>query len=164
MDIANTLTGGLVGQIKSAADSTGLFVVAQNALTAATGVGTAMKIFQIAIASTGIGLIIVAAVGMLISYMSKLNPVVDKIEKQWVHLAVVNVVQSALYKLFSGDLGGFLNLSRDIDNSSKTIALVKAQQDLDDVLKGQENAKKQQINMMHLFLNLKIEQLVNKIE
>jgi hypothetical protein len=25
MDIANTLTGGLVGQIKSAADSTGLF-------------------------------------------------------------------------------------------------------------------------------------------
>jgi hypothetical protein len=155
MDIANTLTGGLVGQIKSAADSTGLFVVAQNALTAATGVGTAMKIFQIAIASTGIGLIIVAAVGMLISYMSKLNPVVDKIEKQWVHLAVVNVVQSALYKLFSGDLGGFLNLSRDIDNSSKTIALVKAQQDLDDVLKGQENAKKQQINMMHLFLNLK---------
>jgi hypothetical protein len=38
-----------------------------------------MKIFQIAIASTGIGLIIVA--GMLISYMSKLNPVVDKIEQ-----------------------------------------------------------------------------------
>jgi hypothetical protein len=56
---------------KSAADS-GLFSVAQNALTAATGVGTsAMKIFQIA-TSTGIGLIIVA-VGMLISYMSKLN-------------------------------------------------------------------------------------------
>jgi hypothetical protein len=27
MDIANTLTGGLVGQIKSAADSTGLFVL-----------------------------------------------------------------------------------------------------------------------------------------
>jgi hypothetical protein len=45
------------------------FSVAQNALTAATGVGTsAMKIFQIAIASTGIGLIIVA-VGMLISYV-----------------------------------------------------------------------------------------------
>jgi hypothetical protein len=48
MDIANTLTGGLVGQIKSAADSTGLFSVAQNALTAATGVGTsAMKIFKL---------------------------------------------------------------------------------------------------------------------
>jgi hypothetical protein len=54
--------------------------------------------------------------------------------------AVVNVVQS-VYKLFSGDLGGFLNLSRDIDKTAK--ALVKAQQDLDDVLKGQEinNAK-----------------------
>jgi hypothetical protein len=48
MDIANTLTGGLVGQKKSAADSTGLFSVAQNALTAATGVGTsAMKIFKL---------------------------------------------------------------------------------------------------------------------
>jgi hypothetical protein len=48
--------------------------------------------------------------------------------------AVVN--QSSLYKLFSGDLGGFLNLSRDIDKATKaTIALVKAQQDLDDVLK-----------------------------
>jgi hypothetical protein len=110
------------------------FSVAQNALTAATGVGTsAMKIFQIAIASTGIGLIIVA-VGMLISYMSKLNPVVDKIEQAMGAFgAVVNVVQSALYKLFSGDLGGFLNLSRDIDKATK-IALVK-QQDLDDVLK-----------------------------
>jgi hypothetical protein len=84
-----------------------------------------MKIFQIAIASTGIGLIIVA-VGMLISYMSKLNPVVDKIEQQWGAFgAVVNVV-TALYKLFSGDLGGFLNLSRDIDKATKaTIALVK---------------------------------------
>jgi hypothetical protein len=143
MDIANTLTGGLVGQIKSAADYW-TFSVAQNALTAATGVGTsAMKIFQIAIASTGIGLIIVA-VGMLISYMSKLNPVVDKIEQAMGAFgAVVNVVQSALYKLFSGDLGGFLNLSRDIDKATKAIALVKAQQDLDDVLKGQEinNAK-----------------------
>jgi hypothetical protein len=102
-----------------------------------------MKIFQIAIASTGIGLIIVA-VGMLISYMSKLNPVVDKIEQAMGAFgAVVNVVQF-LYKLFSGDLGGFLNLSRDIDKATKaTIALVKAQQDLDDVLKGQEinNAK-----------------------
>jgi hypothetical protein len=51
-----------------------------------------MKIFQIAIASTGIGLIIVA-VGMLISYMSKLNPVVDKIEQAMGAFgAVVNVV------------------------------------------------------------------------
>jgi hypothetical protein len=101
MDIANTLTGGLVGQIKSAADSTGLFCVAQNALTAATGVGTsAMKIFQIAIASTGIGLIIVA-VGMLISYMSKLNPVVDKIEQAMGAFgAVVNVVQSVYINYF----------------------------------------------------------------
>jgi hypothetical protein len=66
--------------------------------------------------------------------MSKLNPVVDKIEQAMGHLAVVNVVQSALYKLFSGDLGGFLNF-RDIDKATKaTIALVKAQQDLDDVL------------------------------
>jgi hypothetical protein len=56
------------------------FSVAQNALTAATGVGTCNENLQIAIASTGIGLIIVA-VGMLISYMSKLNPVVDKIEQ-----------------------------------------------------------------------------------
>jgi hypothetical protein len=53
------------------------FSVAQNALTAATGVGTCNENLFSNIASTGIGLIIVA-VGMLISYMSKLNPVVDK--------------------------------------------------------------------------------------
>jgi hypothetical protein len=39
------------------------------------------------------------------------------------------VVQSALYKLFSGDLGGFLNLSRDIDKAAKS-STCKAQQDL----------------------------------
>lgn len=145
MSIADKLTGGLASSIRSAAQNTGLLTAAQKAMTVATGAGTsAMQIFKIALASTGIGLIVIA-VGLLISYLVKLNPVMDVVEQGMAAIgAVINTVQQALAKLFSGDLSGFATLGEDMSNAAKAaVELEKALQDIDDVMKSQEvqNAK-----------------------
>jgi len=145
MSAADKLTGGFASQIQSAAQSTGLLSAAQKAMTVATGAGTsAMQIFKIALASTGIGLIVIA-VGLLIAYLVKLNPVMDIVEQGMAAIgAVINTVQQALASLFSGDLSGFANLGDDMDKAaSAAIELTKVLQDLDDIMKEQDvtNAK-----------------------
>ncbi|MDA6068968.1 hypothetical protein NJT12_04965 [Flavobacterium sp. AC] len=145
MSAADKLTGGFASQIQSAAQSTGLLSAAQKAMTIATGAGTsAMQIFKIALASTGIGLIVIA-VGLLIAYLVKLNPVMDIVEQGMAAIgAVINTVQQALASLFSGDLSGFANLGDDMDKAAQAaIELTKTLQDLDDIMKEQDvtNAK-----------------------
>ena len=145
MGVADKLTGGLASSIKDAAGQTGLLTSAQKAMTVATGTGTtAMQIFKIALASTGIGLIVIA-VGLLISYLVKLNPVMDVVEQGMAAIgAVINTVQQALASLFYGDLSGFANLGKDMSIAAQNAKeLTIAIQDLDDVLKEQEvtNAK-----------------------
>lgn len=151
MSIADSLTGGLAGRVKSAADSSGLLATAQKALAVATGTGTsAMKIFQIALASTGIGAIIVA-VGLLINYFKDFDPVVDKIEQGMAAFgAVIRVVQQALASLFfsSEDSSeSFKNLGDKMAKAAQdAMKLKEAQQDLEEAMSIQDvaNAKASQ--------------------
>lgn len=140
MGVADKLTGGLASSIKDAAGQTGLLTSAQKAMTVATASGTTtMQIFKIALASTGIGLLIIA-MGLLISYLVKLNPVMDVVEQGLSMIgAVINTVQQALASLFSGDLSGFANLGDDMSKAAEEAAkLTKILQDLDDIMKEQD--------------------------
>lgn len=135
-------------QIKGATKGTEELTTAQKAQTIATNVTTgATRIFTLALAATGIGLII-AAVALLIGYFKTFDPLVDKIEQGMAALgAAVRVVQQALAGLLSLDFSGFSNLAGDINKAAEAAAKLKeAQQDLEDINKAQEvaNAKASQ--------------------
>ena len=151
MKLADSLTGGLASKIKGAADSTGLFAVAQKALSLATATGTgAMTLFSIALASTGITLII-GAVALLIDYFKDFDPLVDAIEQGMAALgAAVRVVEQALASLFSSSEDSsesFKNLGSNMKKAAKEAAdLKEAQQGLEDAMNAQDvaNAKASQ--------------------
>ena len=146
--VMNTARGQFTAgaaQIRNSATATQGMTASQSALTIATNIGTgAMRIFSAALAATGIGLIIIA-VGLLVSYFKTFAPVVDVVEQGLAALgATVKVLQQAFVALLSGDFSKFKTLGSDIgEATSATIALTKAQQDLDDQMKEQEinNAK-----------------------
>lgn len=149
-------------QIRNSANATEGMTVAQKALSVATGLGTgAMRIFAVAVAATGIGLII-AAVALLIGYFKTFDPLVDKLEQGMAAMgAVVRVVQRTMVDFFTsitsvGDavkkLGSFLadpigSLKKMGDEMGKAASaaasLKEAQQDLLDQQSIQEvsNAK-----------------------
>ncbi len=142
-DIVNTSKG-----MKEATASTEGLSVAQKAFAVATTLGTgAVRIFTVALAATGITLII-GAIALLIGYFKTLDPVVDKIEQLMAGLgATVRVVQQALAGLLTLDFSGFSNLSGKINEATKSaIKLKQAQQDLADLQSSQEvaNAKASQ--------------------
>lgn len=145
MKIADSLTGGLASRIKNAADSTGLLSVAQKSLNIATEGGTsAMRLFQVALASTGIGAIIIA-VGLLIDYFKDFDPLIDKIEQGMAAFgAAVRVVQQALASLFSSSedsAKSFNNLGDKMAKAARDAAALKeAQQDLADDMNAQDVA------------------------
>ena len=135
-------------QIKNSALETEGFGTAQKGLAIATNIGSgAMRIFAVAVAATGIGLILVA-VALLIGYFKKVDPVVDKVEQGMAALgAVVRVLQQALVGLLSLDFSGFSNLGGKMNEAAKAAANLKeAQQDLQDLQNSQEvaNAKASQ--------------------
>lgn len=148
--------GGYVSQIKNSAAGTEGMSAAQKGLTIATNVATgATKIFTMALAATGIGLII-AAVVLLIGYFKTFDPVIDKIEQAFAAFgAVIRTVQKFIVELFSSfeNLGKFLkdpigalgDLTGKMKEAAKAAAELKAaQQDLADQQRAQSVLNKQQ--------------------
>lgn len=137
--------------MRNAADGTESMTLSQKALTIATNIGTgAMRIFALAVAATGIGLIVIA-VALLISYFKTFDPLVDKIEQTMAAFgAAIRVVQQALASLFDStqDSGkAFSELGDNMAKAAKDAAKLKAaQQDLADLQNSQEvaNAKASQ--------------------
>jgi hypothetical protein len=118
---------------------------AQVAGAAATTLGAnAMKLFRVALISTGIGAFVVA-VGLLIDYFRKFDPLVDALEQGMAAFgAAVRTTQQALVSFLSGDFGAFSNFKEDLKGAANAaIELKKAQQDLADQNSIQEvqNAK-----------------------
>ncbi len=110
----------------------------QEAATVATNVSTlSLRGFAVALAATGIGLIVIA-VAALISYLSKLDPVMDAIEQITSGVAAAfSSLGKAIYNLdFSNLIGG---MEDAYDAASK---LKEAQQDLADLQATQEIANK----------------------
>jgi len=132
-------------------------VAATEAQTVATAAATnATKIFKVALASTGIGAIVLIVVA-LIGYLSKFDPIMDKVEQAFAAVgAVVTRVTGIVVNFFSnlksvGDflskigsvladpIGSFKRLGAEIAEVAKQAAnLKKAQQDLEDQVKVQE--------------------------
>lgn len=149
-------------QMKNSATATEGMTLAQKSLSIATSLGTgAMRIFTVALAATGIGLII-AAVALLIGYFKTFDPLMDKIEQGMAGLgAAVRVVQRVLGEFITGitsvgdaltKLGNFIahpidslkKLGTEMGNAASAAAKLKeAQQDLADQQSIQEvsNAK-----------------------
>ncbi len=152
-------------QIRNSASATEGMTLAQKALAVATNLGTgAMRIFTVALASTGIGLIVIA-VALLIGYFKTFDPLIDKIEQAMAGFGgAVRVVQVTLGQFISGitsvgdalnKLGAFLknpigalkDLGNEMANTAKeAMALKEAQQELADLQNSQEvaNAKASQ--------------------
>lgn len=147
--------------------STAAQTAATEAQTAATAAGTnAAKVFKVALASTGIGAIIIL-VAALISYLSKFDPIVDKVEQGLAAVgAVVNRVSGLIVgfvtnlksfgdfaskiKSFMADpIGSFKQLGKEMEEAARqAIALKKAQQDLEDQQKIQEVANARAIQQV----------------
>lgn len=106
---------------------------------ATTAAAAATNIFKTALVSTGIGAIVVA-IGLLVEYFSKFDPLIDKIEQKLAAFGgAVRVVQQALAGLFTGDLSGFDNLGEKIGNAADAAERLKeAQQELEDANSIQE--------------------------
>jgi len=88
---------------------------------------------------------IAAVIGVLFLAFKNFVPLVDKVEQVFGALgAVVNVVKNAFISVVTGtkSLGeAFSTLGDDMDDAAdRTMALVKAQQDLEDVMASQEIA------------------------
>lgn len=152
-------------QIRNSASATEGMTLAQKSLAVATNIGTgAMRIFTVALASTGIGLIVIA-VALLIGYFKTFDPLIDKIEQAMAGFGgAIRVVQVTLGQFISGitsvgdalnKLGAFLKnpigslkeLGNEMANTAKeAMALKEAQQELADLQNSQEvaNAKASQ--------------------
>jgi len=131
-----------VAVTEAQAVATGTLAASQETAAVATNVSTlSLRGFAVALAATGIG-VIVLAVAALIGYLSKLDPVLDFIEQ------IVSGVAAAFSSLgkaianldFSNLIGGMK------DAATAAVALKKAQQDLADLQRSQEvaNAKASQ--------------------
>lgn len=86
---------------------------------------------------------IVVTVGLLVAVFRTFQPIVDKVEQGMAALgAVINVIKNTFVALVTGakSLGeAFSGLGGEMsDAATETIALTKAQQDLEDVMKSQE--------------------------
>lgn len=114
----------------------------QETAAVATGVSTlSLKAFTLALAATGIGIIVIA-VGALIAYLSKLDPVLDAIEQI---ASGVAAAFSALGKAIANL--DFSNLTGGMEDAyTAAVALKEAQQELADLQRSQEvaNAKASQ--------------------
>ncbi len=160
----------------AATDAATVATAAQTAATeaqvVATGAATnATKVFKVALASTGIGAIVIIVVALL-SYLSKFDPIMDKIEQAFsavgaiitrvtkivvdffMNLKSVGDFMSKIGSILADPIGSFNKLSDSMQEAATAaINLKKAQQDLEDQQKIQEvsNAKAlQQIQQLTL--------------
>ncbi|MHC0442318.1 hypothetical protein [Flavobacterium sp. 3-210] len=144
-------------RMRNASSETEGMSMSQKALTIATNLGTgAMRIFALAVAATGIGLLVIA-IALLISYLKTFTPVVDVVEQAMSGFgAVIKVVQQGIMSFVTGlnDLGGTLkkigsflaNPIKGFKDMGKAMGeaydeaakLKKAQQDLEDAMESQE--------------------------
>jgi hypothetical protein len=116
MGLLNELTGGLAMTVKDAVEATGLFTsgttiatLAQKAYTFVVGTTTgALKVLRLAIASTGIGLLVVA-IGYLVSSMMSAGDATEEETR----------AQEALNKALENGKKAFDDLNEGIDYSTK---------------------------------------------
>ena len=131
-----------VAVTEAQAVATGTLAASQETAAVATNVGTlSLRGFAVALAATGIG-VIVLAVAALISYLSKLDPVLDAIEQITSGVAAAfSSLGKAIANLdFSNLIGGMG------DAYDAAVKLKEAQQELADLQRSQEvaNAKASQ--------------------
>lgn len=107
INIMGVNLGGVVNQLKAKQQ-------ALKGVVQGVGAGTnAMKLFKVALASTGIGLLVVA-LGSLVAFFTKTEKGAEKLEVVFAGVgAVINVLTDrvakfgeAVFKFFSGDLKG----------------------------------------------------------
>lgn len=174
-EVAAVAENTLTVSTEANAVATNTATVAQRGLTTATNVGSAaMKIFALAVAATGIGLLIIV-MALLIGYFKTFDPLVDSIEQGFAGFgAAVRVVQQALANFIlsiksAGDLmsklGGFLSdpigslkeLGKEMDAAATAAANLKeAQQNLADEQDVQSvNNKRQEAEIARLMLQAK---------
>jgi hypothetical protein len=141
-----------VSQIRNAGAETEGMGKAQAASAVATNVGTgALRIFKLALAATGIGLLIIG-VGLLVNGLSKLDPVMDLIEQatagiggaidkasQIVVKFVSNITSigdafSKIGNLIAHPIDSIKSFSKEVGNAAKAAAdLKEAEQELGDL-------------------------------
>jgi hypothetical protein len=120
MGLLNELTGGLAMTVKDAVEATGLFTsgttiatLAQKAYTFVVGTTTgALKALRLAIASTGIGLLVVA-IGYLVSSMMSAGDATEEETR----------AQEALNKALENGKKAFDDLNEGIDYATKLSVL-----------------------------------------
>ena len=130
--------------------ATDRLATSQVAAANATSIGTrAMQVFKVAIAATGIGVLLIALVA-LVAVFTRFQPVVDKIEQIMGGLAgVVDVLVGRFISLGKAIIdivtldfeGAANNMSAAVDNLGNSLSqayhegekLVKMQQELDDI-------------------------------
>jgi len=139
--------------------------VATEASTVATTAATnAAKIFKVALASTGIGAIVILIVALL-SYLKEFDPLVDLIEQLFAgfkagfdtvgrlitdfisNIKSMGDLLSKLGKFFLDPVGSIKSFSKEVGNAAKAAYNLKAaQQDLEDQMSVQEviNARAEQ--------------------
>ena len=130
MGLLNDATGGLAMTVKDAVEASWLFTKSQKAAAiqqsiATTVVGTstgAMKAFRIALASTGIGLIVIG-LGLLIANFDKVKKVVLNLVPG---LAVIGAIFTKLVETVTDFVGVTSDASRELDRlgaeAEKTLA------------------------------------------
>jgi hypothetical protein len=142
MGLLNELTGGLAMTVKDAVEATGLFTsgttiatLAQKAYTFVVGTTTgALKALRLAIASTGIGLLVVA-IGYLVSSMMSAGDATEEETR----------AQEALNKALENGKKAFDDLNEGIDYSTK-LSILRAKiagADADEFVKISDREKKE---------------------
>lgn len=141
--------GDAYSQIKNAASATeGLSKAQKSAAVSINIASGALKLFRLALISTGIGAIVVA-VGMLISYLNTTQEGIDKVTRVTRPLMevfkelhnIVNALGGALAKAFSGDIRGAISDAKEAVSGfgDAMDEAWKRGQRLDQVLKGIQN-------------------------
>jgi len=126
MGLLNDLTGGVAMQIKDAVEASVLFTKsqkiqaiqtkltagAQAVYTAVVGTSTgALKIFKLALAATGIGLIVIA-IGLLVANFDKVKEAVMKLIPG---LSIVGDIFGELINFVTDFVGATSNATRELD-------------------------------------------------
>ena len=103
MGIFGGTFGNIIGSLEG---MKGSLVAIRGGLAAASGGATgfagAMNVVKVAVASTGIGLLVIG-IGLLIAWLSKIDPVVDKVQQIFAGLgAAIDVVKTTILKFVDG--------------------------------------------------------------
>jgi hypothetical protein len=167
--IANTtaMEAGVVASEATATAEIARATATSTATTATMAGANAMKILKIAIANTGIGLIVIAVL-LLVDAFRKFTPVVDKVEQIFSALgAGMEVVYNLIIEVATGakSLGeAFGSLGGDMSKATKeAMKLTKAQQDLEDQMDANDVLnKKTETQIQKLILQSKNRTLSEK--